>query len=370
MRKILSIMTVIAISAFIAISCSQNNPIAPSTAPSQGKMMFALDAADNIATGQVTVTKGALTHVLPITIADHSGSVIFEPIQVGHWDILVQLYDVDGVEIYIGTGEAIVTKNNTTTVTIRVEHNTGNLEIIVEVPGLLLWNKLGSDTEVLNSEVGPNGMIVGDLLYLSGQYGNGYEPAERTGDHNIADNYIQYENLQLGPKGCIEFWYQPNWSSSSVGHNVCLLYYTIMNSINDPEQPLGIQIHYNDWQNNLILTVRDDDTNNVFRTMAPGSIPGWSTSTPFHMALTWDGSGATADDKLKLFVNGVAISTTVVTQTGMPTLNWSTDKILYLGTYPKPDDWSRHHWEGNDGIVDNLKIWNYPKTDFSDRFVE
>ncbi len=27
-------------------------------------------------------------------------------------------------------------------------------------------------------------------------------------------------------------------------------------------------------------------------------------------------------------------------------------------------------WDGVKGSMDNLKIWNYPKVDFSDRFME
>jgi hypothetical protein len=33
-------------------------------------------------------------------------------------------------------------------------------------------------------------------------------------------------------------------------------------------------------------------------------------------------------------------------------------------------DWDRHHWEPDNGVYDNLKVWSFPKTDFSDRFSE
>jgi hypothetical protein len=43
---------------------------------------------------------------------------------------------------------------------------------------------------------------------------------------------------------------------------------------------------------------------------------------------------------------------------------------LLLATRWADGDWNRHNWEGSDGIIDNIKIWDYAKTDFADRFVE
>ena len=163
MKKFALFLAILAVPAIALISCSKNSPTAPSLAPDQGKMMFALDAADNIATGQVTITKGALTHVLPITITDHSGTVTFAGIQVGHWNILVQLFDADGVEIYTGTGEAIVTKDATTTVTIRVEHNTGTLIINVEVPAsyqiVFASDRLPTGSEIFTIDSNGNNLV-------------------------------------------------------------------------------------------------------------------------------------------------------------------------------------------------------------------
>jgi hypothetical protein len=136
MQKIVLKLLVLSISiaALMVGSCAKNNPVAPSQAPSQGKMSFALEAADNAVTGKVTIAKGALTEVLPISITNHAGTVMFSDIQVGTWQIQVQLFDAGGVEIYTGNGTALVTLATTTTVTIRVNHNTGHLQIIVNVP--------------------------------------------------------------------------------------------------------------------------------------------------------------------------------------------------------------------------------------------
>jgi hypothetical protein len=134
MKKILYLLFVLSISILMAVSCSKKNPVAPSQAASQGKITFALNAADNITSGKVTITKDAITETQPIAISNHTGSVVFNSIQVGTWNLLVQLFDANGDEIYTGNGTALVELDATTEVNITVDHNTGTMQINVLVP--------------------------------------------------------------------------------------------------------------------------------------------------------------------------------------------------------------------------------------------
>jgi uncharacterized protein YcfL len=134
MKKAVLALITIFIATLMVAGCAKHNPVAPSQAPSQGKMSFTLDAADNVVSGKVTITKGAITEVMPIEITNHEGTVSFNSIQVGTWQIRVQLFDANGTELYTGTGSGLVTLNATTIVTIRVNHNTGTLQISVLVP--------------------------------------------------------------------------------------------------------------------------------------------------------------------------------------------------------------------------------------------
>ncbi|MCD4813749.1 LamG domain-containing protein [bacterium] len=351
MKRLALLLAVLAVPAVMFISCSQNNPIAPNTAPSQGKMMFALDAADNIATGQVTVTKGALTHVLPITIADHSGSVIFEPIQVGHWDILVQLYDVDGVEIYTGTGEAIVTKDATTTVTIRVEHNTGTLIIQVEVPGLLLWNKLGSVTEVQNSESGPNGTITGSISYDSVQFGNGAINDDRY-------SYIGYDNSVFdGEKGTIEYWVKPNFAM-------------VNGYAQTAKSNARYWVHQNPGSSWFLMAVDDQAHSSQFKVIIVGASGvlvtpnlNWSSDENVHIALIYDrNAGFDGSKTIAVYQDGVEV--------GYSTEDWGNYDVGSVPFTVLNGIVGSGALQKADAYIDNLKIWNYSKTDFSDRFVE
>jgi hypothetical protein len=234
--------------------------------------------------------------------------------------------------------------------------------------GLLLWNKLGSVDEVQNSEVGPNGIIVGGVQYVACRYGNGMKPMVRTGDHNIPDNFIDFEALDLGNQGCIEFWYLPDYINGSVGNLVEIFRYGIEEDVQNNE---FLGICFNDWQNKLCINSWDlNRTARVGMTQVPGSIPDWSTTEPFHMALTWDGTETVVNDRLKFFVNGKQVMASYF-QSGDPTFDdWLPDAVLRLGSRLLSGDWNRHHWEGHNAVIDNIKIWNYPKTDFSDRFTE
>lgn len=242
---------------------------------------------------------------------------------------------------------------------------------VKKLKGLLLWSKLGSGHEVTHSRVGPDGVIVGDIEYLPCKHGNGFKPLPRTGDHNIPDNYIEYRNLGLGPQGCIEFWYLPDWIDWHVGHVVHLFTFGV------PGYGFTylIDMHFNDWQNRAGAAIMDgfNAASRAWVHFYPYTIPDWSTEEPFHIAVTWDGTVPDPMQRLKLFINGAEIGTPGYA--GDPTFtNWPDDSelVLRLGTRlgDTQGDWERHNWEGLDGIMDNIKIWSYPKTDFSDRFVE
>ena len=362
MKKIALFLAILAVPAITLMSCSKNSPTAPSLAPDQGKMMFALDAADNIATGQVTVTKGALTHVLPITITDHSGTVTFAGIQVGHWNILVQLFDVDGAEIYTGTGEAIVTKNATTTVTIRVEHNTGTLIINVEVPGLVFWNKMGSMTELQNSEEGPGfDHIQGIKEFAPVQHGNGVEVYDVGGNGVHVLTPAPLGNMKAG---AIEYWYLSN--STEITREA-----EYLAGINDPTYSkinLGSAMYWDAGYNGncgLYFGIYDGTSNHSIQT---GTVPNanitFSTTEPTHLAFVWDWDGINGSaDTMRVYRDGVLL---LSSQDVMAAWDDSVTEYMIAGTGDYRPTW---HTAPN-GKVDNLKIWNYSKTDFSDRFVE
>jgi hypothetical protein len=234
-----------------------------------------------------------------------------------------------------------------------------------ELRGLILWNKLGTVAEVTESEIGPDGVIVGDISLWQARHGDGFRPDPRERNHNIPDNYVEFAGLQLGPRGSIEFWYQPDWDDATIDHAVDILSYGIPDDVYNTH----LAVTFNDWQNRLNSGAFDRSTTASVFVQQFAPIPNWSRTEPIHLAITWDGSAPAAADRLKVFINGDALPNT--SYFGDPQLSdWRRDAVLRLGSRLVSGDWQRHNWEGLDGVIDNIKIWNYPKVDFTDRFIE
>ena len=236
-----------------------------------------------------------------------------------------------------------------------------------QLRGLLLWNKLGSRDEVEHSVVGPNGVITGDITYLACEYGNGFKAMPRTGDHNIPNNFVEFPNLNLGPKGCIEFWFLPDWTDWQVGKVVDVLWYAVPGT-----SPLVnyLAMGYNDWQEMMNFGAGNDSNNGLQWSIVPGSTPGWSTTVPFHVAITWEGTLPSVPDRLQVYLNGTRVGF-LMANTGNPTFtNWQASAVLRLASRFNSGDWNRHNWDADHMVIDNVKIWSYPKRDFSDRFHE
>jgi len=347
-------------SIFLLVGCSKNNPAAPSqNTPAQGKVTFAVDVsgtpADNAVTGRVTVTKGALTQTQNLTLANHTGTVTFTGVQVGVWSIAVQLFDQQGTEIYSGTGTATVNKDQTTTVTIAVNHNTGNLQIIVTVgesssQGLVLWNKLGSTDEVLHSTYGPNLSFysgssgqhqTGTPDYVSGVYGNCLTLG--AANYQLSDAYhnVVVSNLPSvlsTEQSTVECWYKQTTNP--------VIYSCGVHRIFDGDWGLGSSVNLDQhclWPNQIRFSLVFGG--NQVAVFSP-DLSAY-TGTWIHVAAVWNRQGiAGTTDTMQLYINGAKVASTSQN-------NWGT----VVG--PAADicggmDANNYHVF----FVDNLKIWN------------
>lgn len=157
---------------------------------------------------------------------------------------------------------------------------------------------------------------------------------------------FQTTNLVLA-RGTIEFWVLPEaglatggtknfffgTTSNATGVNLCYFVYNEPN-IGDLTWAFG------SWSVTVGTT--------------------FTTGTQVHLACVWDNAGIGGSEKYQIYKNGVKIasSTTNVLQA------MGTDIRMRLGNC----------WDNNGrylkGVMDNVKIWNYAKTNFSDRFTE
>lgn len=226
--------------------------------------------------------------------------------------------------------------------------------------GVVLWNKLGSDSEVLNSEIGPGGTIIGgDYAFEPAQFGNGYV-RKATGD-----NYISFPSSlvdQLTHRGTIALWINPK-----VQHPVPYDY-GVFGLVGTP---YGWAFLPSDPGWNILLSWGDGVSSlGISGGLNFGSTPTYTpaeptqfvatSGVPFHVAMSWDidGIDGTADT-IRVYRDGQLIGST--TDAWDP--NGTRRDVIVLGYGPDSNGFDKF-------ITDNLVIYDFAKTDFSDRFLE
>jgi hypothetical protein len=225
----------------------------------------------------------------------------------------------------------------------------------------ILWNRLGSNAEVLNSAFGPNlgfygGGFYPDTIanpgYVPGVFGSaltiapgGYGTPDR--EHNVVWNNL---NSYLSAEhGTIEVWYKQNENPVGFSHGVYRIF--------DGSYGLGSGLQLDSE------TV--PNTRLYFGLQFDGAYSGVSydisplNGTWMHIGAVWDRAGiAGSGDKLRLYING---SIAAASSVG----GWGT----VVGSQADIGG-------GNDAniagkfAVDNLKVYDNAVTDFSGRFVE
>ena len=236
----------------------------------------------------------------------------------------------------------------------------------VEGPaGLILWNKLGSQHEVENSAVGEDGTFMGGG-FTAGKFGNAYM-AQYDEDGLVT---FPKEVIPLA-KGCVEFWARlVNPQSGPLNLSGHPLFFRIHDAAIPALPRYELMIHSNDGDGNGGLC----GTAGYEYAAGTGPFGSWDYQDVFptgtetnwhHYALAWDSSGvhgvAGGTRKVIIFLDGEVNSAHWNTEydNGFP--DWLTNPELQLCLNASAQGQT---------LMDNLKIWDYAKTDFSDRFVE
>ena len=227
--------------------------------------------------------------------------------------------------------------------------------------GLVLWNKLGSVEEVEHSEYGPDGlMLLGDFLN-DGKHGGCL-------NLDLFDaGGVKFPNEIVNPsEGCIELWVRFAGIPTNLVNGACPYLFLVSGA--------GYQMGFN----------ANDGAGNggvcgnisTYYT-GSGAYGGYSYDALLggvgegvkwhHYALVWKDAGiagiSDGTKKLAVYVDGVMRST-----------RWS-KKSWALPSYPPIDNgvfeflWEQTLAMG-EGHFDNIKVWDYAKTNFSDRLTE
>ncbi len=264
-----------------------------------------------------------------------------------------------------GDTNGCLTSGNTVTVPITQARSITAVFSSTSTPpasGLQLWNRLGDTNEVLHSSVGSGGTLTAGR-FVPGHFGNALEL-------NMQEQFGCTFPIQTltTPVGCLEFWAKlsdfpasmPNGASPGLigwGLSGKIDGYVLFFSANDGAADGGLCARtsfgsvgtglYGSWT--------------YSKAIGGGNISDWH-----HYAVTWSTNGipgvADGSRRVATYVDGSLNSTHGPTASASKFLDLPSTAIFGL---------LNHQGIVNGRVAfDNLKVWNFAKTDFGDRFVE
>jgi len=234
---------------------------------------------------------------------------------------------------------------------------------------VVLWNKLGSATEINHSEIGPQlnyydpivdgmdigsgccGDVIGNIQFVPGKFGNAVTLGPSSSYYTSA--FVHALTLRdlstvLNPEhGTIAVWLNEKTHPVADTNGI----YRIFDGTYGFDSPLSIQ-HSHDG--NLYVNVKFGGSENVIMEEFAPKLNEWT-----HVAAVWNRSGIDGtDDTVRLYVNGVEIG-------AIQSSSWG---ISFDGN--RADIAGGNDFMADRFALDNLVIYNDTKTDFSDRFNE
>jgi hypothetical protein len=224
--------------------------------------------------------------------------------------------------------------------------------------GLMLWNTLGSAEEITHSLVGPNGAVSGGS-FVPGRFGNAYA-ADHT-QHMLA---VFSREVITTSSGAIELWAKllSNPPDLAWGSNPAFI------QADDGFRSWVLQLNGNDGTGAgglCGMVSRFEAGTGLYGTwsyeqvLGAGAVADWH-----HYALVWNQAGipgvGDGSRKVAVFLDGVLNSA-----------HWTDNPPASFGPLTS-GSLGLINYQGNTGsaAVDNIKVWNYAKTDFSGRFIE
>lgn len=229
--------------------------------------------------------------------------------------------------------------------------------------GLLFWNRLGDASQVTDSAIGPDAIYKGGGRFGAGVFGGAFF----AGAQEDARIQVPKQGAINGSAGTIEFWGRLDGFPATIGSDYRPFF--ILDETEDRDDfsaAIGFGENNGIGGGGLVGRVSGHGTASgefgywEYDDILPDGGENWH-----HYALVWDADGVDAiagDRQVALFVDGKLASA-----------QWDTYLPLDLHTTPVDDTLlSLLYNSGADGVaaMDNLKIWDHAKTDFSDRFVE
>lgn len=282
----------------------------------------------------------SLTNRNPFAIARMDASYSLK----GIFPKLVKIRLDNGRLIWIDVGSPLASRIKEFSLSSSKPHENTTARIDQGNQRLVFWNRCGSEDEVRKSEVGPDGKIVGTLEFKEGKFGKGL-------NYTDAESYALFDDIPVGDEGCYEVWISTGFDvvagqpypSGNWGFAGCVEELRQKSFINlGLDDGWGIQGWvWSDPQTPFLLRQRDNQT-------------AWKAGTWHHIALVWSKSKSIPGGKsLALYVDGKMTTSEMEDFKGF-------GGLMRLSV----PNWA---YEYMDACLDEIRIWNFAKTDFSDR---
>lgn len=212
---------------------------------------------------------------------------------------------------------------------------------------LKLWSKLEDAGDVTAPQIGIGGAEVGSPTYVAAKFNNGIlSDADSEGcTFPTAANSINLD------KGTIEFWGKVNFPPADGSYHF-LFDFVLADGTHG-----GVRLWFDKNKDDFEVQIRQGGATRVIATTEGLS---WNSGDLLHFGVVWDREGNDIGDSktVALYVNGVEEASSTTT--------WDTDTVgsdLYIGILAT----GSYH---SDVVIDNIKIYDTCKIDFSDRDTE
>jgi len=207
--------------------------------------------------------------------------------------------------------------------------------------GLTLWSELDGSLDVLYPQVGPGGSVLGSAHWDAVYFGDGFSSEPWSG----ARVRFPTADVLNGECGTIEFWFKPEFSAVWRGYDKDK--YLVEGASNGAE----FRLYFDRSAEEIKAKIRGKEVKWE---------PTWAPGQVVHIALAWDCTGTELPGgrTVALFVNGELCEDSDQTST------WTAESFgssFTLGEYNMYDA---------EAAFDNLRVYDYCKTDFSDRYLE
>lgn len=212
----------------------------------------------------------------------------------------------------------------------------------------VLWNMLRAESEIENSIIGPDGIIVGTVSFDSiVRYGNGITP--NTG---YAGSGVDFPTTTVNPdSGSIEMWARFYDVPTAFSHGV----YGLVNANHWSHNVLSFT-----WYNPDLLQFVISFNSSGIIAQTYGFTP--ELNTPVHMACAWNKNGINGgSDYIQIYINDSVVASNSAENT------WGSDNSA--GDFRVATTWD-NNFNTNRYSVENIKVWDYAKTDFLSENIE